>query len=372
MIHRCCDDCFFVVRACDGAYSRPTLKNGKKLGDEKISSFSTNADAYLGTHHQPTFDQAETSIKPSDFHQAAWALLPLLISHIPSNYLEFSLRVKIDHTAILMQHKSAMMASVLCPPQIGGEKKILNSIIPHLARAYGGEPETEGLLRPRMPVVNVSTYHEAPYYLDETSVGPEPMSMDEHKQDHTMRKSVADDHTDNLSSREQKGSPSPVKEGGADTPSTHETTKRLEGQLEPLPTVPTDDATSGSMDVATTMPSHADQLRHIPPFSENEHPSKRVRIDSPRNMPENLRGTADQAPSMYVEEQPGVVLNTASETLQIPIGSATEDPSNAVIEERDPQDSDDSFEVPRLVIDADTDDEVDEEEEEGGDDDERR
>ena len=107
-----------------------------------------NADSYLKTQ----FNHPSISKPSTDLQIAAAALLPLFLSHLPPDFLSFSLRTQIDRTAILTQNKQAMVASVLNPPVKRKGRKDASSIMPVLARSFPECVEVEALIRPRMPV----------------------------------------------------------------------------------------------------------------------------------------------------------------------------------------------------------------------------
>jgi pre-rRNA-processing protein RIX1 len=81
----------------------------------------------------------------------ACALLPLILCSVRSETLSAASRARLDQTAVLTQNKNALLSSVLYPPALGGASS-RSSIIPHLARLFSGSIEAEGLVRPRLPV----------------------------------------------------------------------------------------------------------------------------------------------------------------------------------------------------------------------------
>ncbi|OCK78024.1 hypothetical protein K432DRAFT_384187 [Lepidopterella palustris CBS 459.81] len=146
IIRRCCND----LLSTD--LSKPELNSTTATPKGSAASQSSaNADSFLGSSTGP-------KTPPSDFaglKAAASALLPILLSKLPSQHISESARTRLDRTAILLRDKEAMIASVLNPPP---SKKSLGpaaSIIPLLARAYTDSTNVEGLLRPRMPVARI-------------------------------------------------------------------------------------------------------------------------------------------------------------------------------------------------------------------------
>ncbi|TVY68719.1 Pre-rRNA-processing protein [Lachnellula suecica] len=107
-----------------------------------------NADTFL----QNKQNNVELQLDETDLVVASRDLLPLLLSHIPQQYLDISLRSSIERTAILSHHKDAMLASIL-NPFVGKNGKALATVLPHLTRDFGSDPVVEMLLRPRMPLL---------------------------------------------------------------------------------------------------------------------------------------------------------------------------------------------------------------------------
>ncbi|KAJ4366803.1 hypothetical protein N0V83_007328 [Neocucurbitaria cava] len=87
--------------------------------------------------------------------EAACHLLPILLTNIRAQYISDSLRARLDRTAILCQHKDAMVASVLNPPPSKKFGKPAASILPLMARSFPSDKDVEGILKPRMPVIRV-------------------------------------------------------------------------------------------------------------------------------------------------------------------------------------------------------------------------
>ncbi|KAI9841488.1 MAG: hypothetical protein M1837_000649 [Sclerophora amabilis] len=155
IIRFCCED----LLPTSSADSNPKDPERSKHGP--ASNPSTNADAFAATK---TGNQTPSSLTAGKSElplvSAATTLLPLLISNISTRHLNASLRDQVDRTAILIQHKEAMLASVLNQPPRKRGAKPSSSIMPYLARSFGGEIEVEGLLRPRMPVLRSQQFVE--------------------------------------------------------------------------------------------------------------------------------------------------------------------------------------------------------------------
>ncbi|KAI6832523.1 hypothetical protein KC340_g9711 [Hortaea werneckii] len=89
----------------------------------------------------------------TDLHAAAKSLLPLCLSQLNAAYIPGKLRALMDRTAVLTQHKDALVASVLNPSPKTASSGIETSLLPLLAKQYPDQPEVEAVLRPRMPVI---------------------------------------------------------------------------------------------------------------------------------------------------------------------------------------------------------------------------
>ncbi|GAB7343740.1 hypothetical protein MBLNU457_1717t1 [Dothideomycetes sp. NU457] len=145
IIRTCCDDLLrrSTGEKIDARSIGSTIKGGKN-GQPQM-----NADAYL---MQPgkAMDQVYVF---EGLHEAAYQLLPILLSRLPADLVPDARRVQMDRTAILIRHKDALVASVLNGAMKQGSGQINSSILPFLAREYPGDERVEALLRPRMPRV---------------------------------------------------------------------------------------------------------------------------------------------------------------------------------------------------------------------------
>lgn len=142
----CCED--LLPSPLQNTSKAPSSAATSKKPSQNGSS-TINADSYLKSPSNPP----STSRPPTTLRTAASALLPLLLTHLPPNFLSFPLRSQIDRTAILTQNKAAMVASVLNPPIKRNGGKEASSIMPVLARSFPECMEVEALIRPRMPVL---------------------------------------------------------------------------------------------------------------------------------------------------------------------------------------------------------------------------
>ena len=106
----------------------------------------------LDTHETMTKDSTFRSSKIrqplTDVQRAAANMLSSALTDLPDNFLSRSTRSQIDRIAILVQHEEILLASVLYPG-----KGAWPSLMPLLARAGPKSLVTEGLMKPRMPLI---------------------------------------------------------------------------------------------------------------------------------------------------------------------------------------------------------------------------
>lgn len=102
-----------------------------------------------------TPSQSKPQPPPKDLTRAASTLITAFLTHVLPSQTPTALRSLLDRTAILSGDKQAMLASVVNAPASAAAKnvKARSSILPFLAREYGGDVEVEGFLRPRLPVI---------------------------------------------------------------------------------------------------------------------------------------------------------------------------------------------------------------------------
>ena len=143
-MRKCCED---ILPPMNKPLSRVADPAGSKKGANNRPHISP--DSYLKT--SPI--QPKTSDTPSAVQISAAKLLPFAITYTSRRLFNFALQAQIDRTAILTNNKQAILASVLNPPLKRPGGKTMNSIMPFLARQFPDSMEVEGLLRPRMPVL---------------------------------------------------------------------------------------------------------------------------------------------------------------------------------------------------------------------------
>ena len=129
------------------------VQRGPNKNKSNAQNTTSNADAFLKLT-QTTSADASASVAVADAAGSSAAdLLRTFLSRSPVDLIPMTLRAEIDRTAIQFQQKQAMLASVLNPMPGSGKQRRNASIMPFLARSSPHSLETEGLLRPRMPVL---------------------------------------------------------------------------------------------------------------------------------------------------------------------------------------------------------------------------
>lgn len=147
VIKSCCDDLLPPSAATVTAVATSISK-----GDKKTKGASTiDADAFLTSSGA----MAQSDPISRSTYCAASELLPLFLTQLAPQSLPYPLRVQVDRTAVFTRHKQAMVASVLNPAPSRKGTRSNRSIMPLLVRSFGTELEVEGLLRPRMPIIQV-------------------------------------------------------------------------------------------------------------------------------------------------------------------------------------------------------------------------
>lgn len=124
------------------------------------SSKGGSATSQLNTILTPAQSPSHSIIAPpSPLRSSALHFLISFLTHVLPSQTPTALRALIDRTIILANAKDAMMASVVNAPAstTGAGGKVTSSILPFLARQYGGDNDVEGFVRPRLPVVITET-----------------------------------------------------------------------------------------------------------------------------------------------------------------------------------------------------------------------
>jgi pre-rRNA-processing protein RIX1 len=150
LMRACCDDLLPLDSASVSAKSTPSQT---KMNGISSSQPTANADSFLNSS-KSVADPASGFL---GLCEAAQDLLPVLLSSVRAQYFSDALRSRLDRTAIITQHKDAMVASVLNPPPSKKFGKPAASILPLMARSFPASTSVEGMLRPRMPVIRLGT-----------------------------------------------------------------------------------------------------------------------------------------------------------------------------------------------------------------------
>ncbi|KAF3035897.1 hypothetical protein E8E12_000983 [Didymella heteroderae] len=147
LIRTCCED--LLPSETAPAVVKDTPGQAKSKGNSQPQG-SANADSFLGSK---TVSDPTASFP--GLRDAAFDLLPELLSDVRAQLFSDFLRARLDRTAVLVQHKDAMLASVLNPPPSKKFGKPTASILPLLARSFQGDHDIEGIMRPRVPVIRL-------------------------------------------------------------------------------------------------------------------------------------------------------------------------------------------------------------------------
>lgn len=147
LMRTCCEDLLPSETSLSAVKDTPG--QAKSKGNSQPQG-TANADSFLGS--KAVSDPTASFLGLKD---AAYNLLPTLLSGVRAQYYSDSLRARLDRTAVLVQHKDAMMASVLNPPPSKRFGKPAASILPLMARSFPGANDIEGMLRPRLPVIRL-------------------------------------------------------------------------------------------------------------------------------------------------------------------------------------------------------------------------
>jgi pre-rRNA-processing protein RIX1 len=148
LMRACCDDLLPLESASSSTKPAPSQT---KTNGISSSTTTANADTFLNSSKA----QENTASGFLGLKQAALDLLPVLLSGVRAQYLSDALRSRLDRTATLIQHKDAMVASVLNPPPSKRFGKPAASVLPLIARSFSASANVEGMLRPRMPVIRL-------------------------------------------------------------------------------------------------------------------------------------------------------------------------------------------------------------------------
>ncbi|KAH0559470.1 hypothetical protein GP486_004016 [Trichoglossum hirsutum] len=353
MLKSCCCDLLPPQQQSLAAMNSSNLNvQNKKNHNSKQSS--ANADSFLAPPTLPSSSPQNSDPFPG-LRQAAHSLLPVILLNIPSQHLRFSLRSQLDRTAILTQHKKAMIASVLFPPVTAGTGKARSSILPHLARSCPGDFEVEGLIRPRMPVIPTGKGS-----INDVCEGEDDEEEDYYSQGKPLRRASTNDALD-------AGPSQPDTMSGSNPPSRDQqdaqpprSTSPVQIPEDPLPSF----SSSKRLHDTTDPEGGEDQSDDHPRNFRRQHapPSpKRLRVDptttdagfearnSAFTYPSSTESPALAPPPRprLGSSEPAAPANALD--VRASAGSAAATQASVDME------SDGEFEIPELVMDADTD-----------------
>ncbi len=342
VIQSCCEDLIPAKPPSHQAQSSSAATHDKGKPKQSVmnaDSFTTVASA------------AQTSkVSFRGVHAAAYELLPVLLAKLPAQHIPGTTRSMMDRTAILIQHKDAMLASVLnTPPNSMGKNR--SSVLPLLARSAPSTLATEGLLRPRMPVIRTSgDVHSSLESEEAPAVSNEEPSWP--KQGYWDDQGVLG----NFNEKEEASV--------ANTPAQAVTADGLETSLKPL------------FENSMTLPHQSAE-----PTIREKRAQEETAAEAPS--PKRARLTEDE-----MTEPPSVAADSPlSETIEAPSAPAAPvimhqpgDPTTSSVEGMIPaqnppteitsagkaKDDDDDFEIPDIFLGSDSDDDEEEDEEGNG------
>ena len=156
-ISSCCDDLL---------PTKPNNKGGPiELQHTPVNGSSENpAKASNSLSYDHGMRQEQTQIEAEKF-------LQLSMTNLADTLLAPSSRAQIDRTAVLTQNEVITVASVLNPQTRAESALAQSSILPLMARAFPKSTITEAIIRPRMPLVQISSSHlGATSYIDAENI----------------------------------------------------------------------------------------------------------------------------------------------------------------------------------------------------------
>ena len=149
-----------IIQSCceDNMYARQTLQENTPLVSNQMGKNTSTLKVTNQPHRLkglPCFYDEFYPSETSPLQQTAQCLLVALLRHLSPDATPTDLRSMVERTAVLTGSKEAMLASTLNRPSenYAGGRKSGSSLVPFLARMYPNSLETEGLVRPRMPVL---------------------------------------------------------------------------------------------------------------------------------------------------------------------------------------------------------------------------
>ncbi|KAI4179707.1 MAG: hypothetical protein L6R41_007682 [Letrouitia leprolyta] len=120
---------------------------GYSLSNPASNEYAMHADSYF----QKPNTSSDIGISGS-LQNVAASLLSAALAYLPSTFLPFSVRSKIDRSAVLAQNEELLQTSVLNAGARKGRKQ-QSSLLPLLSRHFSESRNTECLIRPRLPPI---------------------------------------------------------------------------------------------------------------------------------------------------------------------------------------------------------------------------
>ncbi|EXJ83872.1 hypothetical protein A1O1_07500 [Capronia coronata CBS 617.96] len=327
----------------------PGLDTHTDANDATDGALRVKPDHTRSSAQEKSTRDTRTSPWDCGVQASAWSLLPKLLKRAPTSLIPRQLRAEMDRLSVLLDHREAMLSSVMRPVLSKGGKASTPSLLPFLARSAGNDLAVEALFRPRMPVIQIGA-----------SAGPDPsvsqLSTDQRSEERDP------DHADDASSQSddsmsEQGSSS-LKDDG-----DHETGEGVKNTEDrgPVPDIGTKKRTF--VDIAET-PEEA-----VP--AEEAADRREVKRPRPEETAMQVRPSAPQGDSMVEEEATEPKL-TSSRIGGVSQAQARLSASQTVFEpsatrlpaaDHDGEDSDDS-EIPSIDAGFDTDEEEEEDDDE--------
>ena len=336
-----------ITHCCEGLVpSKPepqpeTVKTGNGV---KAPQATMNADSFL---KQPK-GATDPTTQFSGLQKAAWDLLPVLLAKLPARNIPVALRSLMDRVAAIRRHKDAMIASTLNPPSTEAGKGA-NSLLPLLAREYASDPQVEALLRPRMPIIE--TGRRATTGADVVDEEDEEENEDE---DVDMSEAEVDEAETEANAADE--SISAVPDVASTSASAAESAKAITSAVESYKAAPAQVPSQEPASKTTkTSASTAGKKRSRSPNSAKTAPEGKGTGEKRRRsarVAQSLAG-ADELPVVDAAVPKSVV--TKETVVTVPAAAAA-----AASAQEDESDGEGDFEIPALVMGADSEDEDDE------------
>lgn len=319
--------------------SRPSTNASKKPCNNGVAA--TNADSYL----QPQ-DTISNAPEPSQgLRDAAAVLLPLILSKISQAHLSVPVRSLIDRTAVLMKNEKAMLASVLNPPERLKGKQI-SSILPLYARNSAVSLEIEGFLRPRMPGLQQNQNANGTMDADEE----DDVDVNSSFAGHQRAANETMPGTDTVQTQEETHVPWNLRVPAADGRTLGQI-MTLDAGLKPSSSLNIGSPKRNRTTDEPELPREGSRLDSALPAS------KRARVD------QNTAHSGQEIASSDPLNEHSPIMRATTVHRSVAVSEDIASASQGAVEANE---SDDSFEIPPIILDSDSDEEEEDEENEEG------